>query len=315
VYCPPMHLQASLGPLALPRSVESEWSEVLPISARLLRAWSRYSPRMRAALPTYCGSRFLNDRKMIVRSKTGALFAVEPSDLGTYFSMLNNGLLYPTQVLETCIQHLSGGDVMYDIGANIGFVSIEVAHHFAGGVRVKAFEPQPRLSHAIAISARLNRVDIDVFDLILSEGEGQAEIFVSSNTAHASLKPRNRGAVGVTRPMAALDALIQGQTMAPPSLIKLDVEGSELAVLRGARRTLSEHRPYLLFEADSNMERFGYSKQDLFELIRSSADYTFYDVQSDSQGKFGRVRRVEHAGESLRDDVLAVPPDKPLMWR
>jgi FkbM family methyltransferase len=49
----------------------------------------------------------------------------------------------------------------------------------------------------------------------------------------------------------------------PPQFMKIDVEGHELAVLRGARRTLSEHRPFLIFETTSNHEEVGDLLQQL----------------------------------------------------
>jgi FkbM family methyltransferase len=229
--------------------------------------------------------------------------------------MLNNGPLCPTHVLETCIRHLSEGDVMYDVGANIGFITIEVAHHFQGRIRIAAFEPQKSLADRIAISAMLNdSPSIEVFDVLLGDTEGTTELFVASNTAHASLRPRTRDAKPVTRPIVTLDSLLEKGAILPPTLIKLDVEGSELSVLRGALRTLEAHQPYLIFEADANMQRFGYSKKELFELIRSTHDYSFYDVECDSDGHFARVRRLEGAADSSRDDVLAVPKKRRLHW-
>jgi len=267
---------------------------------------------MRAALPTFCGSHLLGERKMVLRSSTGALFAVEPTDLGTYFAMLNNGVYYPTHVLETCVLHLRDGDVMYDVGANIGHVTIEVAHHFSG-VQVVAFEPQTELARAIAVSASLNGLSsVTVFDVLLGEAEGSADLFVARNSAHASTKARSRGAKRVPRLVTPLDTLLQTQSLPPPTLIKLDVEGSELSVLRGAQRTLREHHPYIVFEADANMDRFGYSKAELFELIRAANDYSFYDVESDTGGHLGRIRRLESASTSSCDDVLAVPSSRAL---
>jgi FkbM family methyltransferase len=270
---------------------------------------------MRAALPTFYGSQFLADRRLVLRSKSGAQFAVEPRDLGTYFAMLNNGPLCPTHVLETCIKHLSDGDVMYDIGANIGFITVEIAHHFRGRVRLAAFEPQKSLANRIAVSAMLNDTpNVEVFDVLLGEAEGSTELFVASNTAHASLRPRSRDAKPTTLPVVTLDSLLEREALPPPALIKLDVEGSELSVLRGAVRTLKAHQPYLIFEADENMRRFGYTKKELFGLIRSAHDYTFYDVECDDGGHFLGVRRVEGAEASIRDDILAVPRNRPLRW-
>jgi len=125
--------------------------------------------------------------------------------------------------------------------------------------------------------------NVQVFDVLLGEAEGTADLFVSGNTAHASMR-RAFGAKPVTRPITTLDAILQKQSIPPPTFIKLDVEGSELSVLRGAPRTLREHQPYLLFEADENMNRFGYSKGELFDLIRGAQRLFFYDVQCDPKG-------------------------------
>lgn len=229
--------------------------------------------------------------------------------------MLNNGPNYPTHVLETCKRHLSPGDVMYDAGANIGYITVEIAHHFSGRVRVVAFEPQRELAQAIAVSALLNGVsDLVVFDALLGEAEGSADLFMTGTSAHASIRPRAGGAKRVPRPVTTIDALVQAQSIPPPTLIKLDVEGSELSVLRGAQRALRDHRPYLVLEADANMDRFGYSKADLFALISSAHDYSFYDLERDRNGHLGCIRRVESASASSCDDILAVPGNRPLRW-
>ena len=203
---------------------------------------------------------------------------------------------------------------MYDVGANIGYITVELAHHFSGRVQVFAFEPQAQLAQAIAISARLNGLQtVDVFDVILGEREGSAALFLTSTSAHASIIGRKSDAKMVKRAMMTMDALVEQKVLRPPTLIKLDVEGAELSVLRGARQTLRQHQPYLLFEADVNMSRFGYAKADLFALIRETHEYSFYDVECDANGHFSRVRPADSASASSCEDVLAVPKGRKVL--
>ena len=89
----------------------------------------------------------------------------------------------------------------------------------------------------------------------------------------------------------------------PPNVIKIDVEGGELDVFRGTRALISKHAPFLIFEAAGNMQRFGYSRRDLLDLLSNLAQYTYCMV-----GK----QRIFPPGERLDDllihDIMAVPP-------
>ncbi len=287
------------------------WKESPSLAVRMLRAWSRYGPRARAALPTWVGTRFLRDRKYVLRSDSGCLFAVEPTDFGTYLAMLRGGPNYPSHVFEVCRRHLDRHGVLYDVGANIGYVSMEIARSDLHDVRVFAFEPQSQLAEKLAISSHLNGVDsrLKVFDCLLGDEHGsEKEIFASPNSSHTSMVARTSGSTSILRDMATIDELVASGTIPPPTVVKIDVEGAELLVLRGARRVCSERRPYLVFEADENMQRFGYSKAQLFELVRQFGAYEFHDVYTDGKGGLGEIVRLHRAEDSRSDDILAVPP-------
>jgi len=55
-----------------------------------------------------------------------------------------------------------------------------------------------------------------------------------------------------------------------------------LQALRGAQAMIREHRPHIVFEINSCAERFGYSRQDIFNLLRELADYEFFEIELDS---------------------------------
>ncbi len=303
--------------LETPRAVQLSadavggWSEDVPWTVQLLRLWSRKAPRGRAALPSFVGGRLLQNHRLVLRAASGARYAVEPSDLGTYFAMLNGGVRYPSHVLDVCRAQLRLGDVFYDVGANVGHVSIQLGCHFRGAVDIVSFEPQPGLAHRLAVSAALNKLpSFQVFDVLLGDHEGSAELFLTKTSAHASLVARDPTARPVSRQMVTIDSLVSAAVIRPPSLVKIDVEGAEMQVLKGARRTLEVHRPLLVLEADSNMGRFGYGKKDLFTFLRSTGDYRFFDVVRGADGRLSRLVALRDAGESRHDDILATPSDR-----
>ena len=108
--------------------------------------------------------------------------------------------------------------------------------------------------------------------------------------------------------MASIDGLVASGAMPPPTLMKIDVEGAELMALRGARQVCAKHRPFIVFESDDNMRRFDYAKTDVFEIIRSFADYRFYDIVPDNRGGLRGLLPLTSPEKSQQDDILAVPP-------
>lgn len=152
---------------------------------------------------------------------------------------------YESDLLERLAQLVRPGDLVVDAGANIGNHTV----FFAGvcGCRVMAFEPVPAafslLEKNIADNGLTHRVT--AYAMALGEGEGRASINLSEathNLGGASLRVGG-GEVIVRR----LDDVLDGQSR--PALIKIDTEGFELAVLRGAERILKASRPLLCVEA------------------------------------------------------------------
>ncbi len=169
--------------------------------------------------------------------------------------------------------------VMFDVGANAGFISNEVALA-CPLIEIKSFEPQPNLAPLVAVSAALNqRTNIEVFQVAVGEAPGAITLHVPAHALHASIMPSGaKGDREVVCPLISLDNAVFVQNLKAPNLIKIDVEGAELGVLKGARRVLKEFRPVVIFEANDNCERFGYHRRELFTEISAAGDYHFFKV-------------------------------------
>lgn len=145
-------------------------------------------------------------------------------------------------------QHVKPGDVFYDIGANIGLYTLMAAKRVGETGRVYAFEPHLGNAAALLHNVRLSdvRQQVRVFSCALDEREGFQPFRYYSDTPGSSLSQFGRGAeddfeaVYEERKYAAsVDALIRQRAIRPADHIKIDVDGNELAILRGMRDLLS----------------------------------------------------------------------------
>jgi len=269
-----------ITPVHVEASEAAQWQSAHSIAFDAARLWNKYAPRGKGAVPRLIGKLFENRLKVFITTAGGARLAVTPSSLDVYVHISNHGGLWNEHVFQTCASLLIPGDVFWDVGANVGVMSIEMAKRFQGRVQVYSFEPQPVLSRAIAISAFVNRFgSLTVYDVMLGEMDGETELFVGSHGIHASARPRENRSRRIARRVVAIDSLMQSGEVMPPNVIKMDIEGGELSALRGARLLISKHKPHIVFEADENMKRFGYEREDVLRFLAACASYNFYFIQ------------------------------------
>jgi FkbM family methyltransferase len=168
----------------------------------------------------------------------------------------------------------SDGGTFWDIGANIGLYSwccAEARPDF----HIVSFEPDARNLECLRkTSAAWNLPEHEIVPRAVAENVGRTTFFTDEisratgtlepaaaafNTTHYGAVPR-----GVEVETVSVDHLI-AQGSPPPLIVKIDVEGAELRVLRGGRRLFAEHRPILLLEMFGDraqtfalLEEFGY---------------------------------------------------------
>jgi FkbM family methyltransferase len=156
-------------------------------------------------------------------------------------------------VQEAMVRHLARGAVFYDIGANLGFFSLLAAH--LSGLRegrVVAFEAAPDNAEAIRVNAELNGVpNVQVRCVAVSASSGHAELQVVDDQSWSKLAEYGEHPFTVEVievETVAIDDLVCGGELPPPDVVKIDVEGAEIAVLEGMRETIKRHRPAIICE-------------------------------------------------------------------
>jgi len=159
-----------------------------------------------------------------------------------------------------------------DVGAHVGSMLHELTRRAPAGRHV-AIEASPMKARWLRSRYR----GVEVIDAAVGEAEGEIEFHENlSRPGFSSLaRPAGEGDRVRTRRvrLARLDDLLPGDRRI--DFIKIDVEGAELGVLRGAERTIDRWRPVVLFESGpGGAERCGYSRGELFEFFAGRG----YDV-------------------------------------
>jgi FkbM family methyltransferase len=159
--------------------------------------------------------------------------------------------LFLRQVLKT-------GDIVVDVGANIGLISLAAASLVGDTGRVVCIEPNPRTFRYLRKNVELNRFShCTTFNCAVGEQSGTTLI---SNGRFDDIN-RIVAEDGVSVPLVTLDEILS-EISGRIRLLKIDVEGYELYVLKGAVNSLE------VFE--DNFARFGYRTADLLALVRDS---------------------------------------------
>jgi FkbM family methyltransferase len=202
-----------------------------------------------------------------------------------------------TSVQEAMLRHLAPGDVFYDIGANLGFFSLLGARLVNGGGRVFAFEPAPANAAAIRRNIELNGLNnVEVLEHAVSERAGIGQLQVVEDQSWSKLAeygphPNTQAVLDVD--LVSIDDLLSERRLPPPSMVKLDVEGAEIAALRGMHDTVAAHHPAIVCELHDTHGPF-------LELMRAWG-YRVINVEG--------AGPIEQAGPSAH--ALALPPDHP----
>jgi FkbM family methyltransferase len=182
---------------------------------------------------------------------------------------------YEPEVTSAIVGALRGSEdpVFLDVGANIGLVSLMVLNCLPDA-RVYAFEPGRHQRELFAETIRRNRLAgrVVLSPLALSDSAGAAT-FAVHRTRHAAgdgFLDTGRGGPARFEAVEAdtLDSWWRRNSAPRIDVLKLDTEGSELLVLRGARETIARCRPTLVVEVHpQNLSSYPYGPEDVFRHI------------------------------------------------
>ncbi|SOE01211.1 FkbM family methyltransferase [Blastococcus haudaquaticus] len=178
-----------------------------------------------------------------------------------------------------------------DVGTNIGVVAASVAAHLAPGGQVFAFEPSPETLRLAASTIALNDAEnVTLFNAAVSDTDGSLVFNATpGNSAIASARRHAFGLLNeweqVTVPAVRLDTLYAAGELDGVTLLKVDVEGHEPSVLRGALEFIAAVRPTVVYEyTPVAAADHGWTQEDSIALLSRAGEFEFTALaESDGQ--------------------------------
>jgi len=246
-------------------------------------------------------------RSATIRLPFGSKWALEESALD---AQLRSGAFEraETRFVEAILRP---GMTALDIGAHHGYYTLLASMLVGSQGRVIAFEPSPRERTRLERHVRLNKcANVRIEQVALGASLGKAELFLVEGVEDYcnSLRPpavsaeTRRVSVDVT----TLDEFLSSAGLTDVHFVKLDVEGAELDVLKGARSHLKQSsRPIFMVEVyDIRTRPWGYAARD---IVRFLAERSFEWFSLEESGK---PTPVDSAGSSFDANLVAVPAER-----
>jgi FkbM family methyltransferase len=198
------------------------------------------------------------------------------------------------------------GAVALDVGANVGAYSVLLGQWVGPSGHVFAFEPEPRAFHGLSRHVALNRLGAIVhpISVALADREGPARLVVGATAGETRINSEAvEGAPTLPETMTRVTTVDRfcAERAIVPSFLKIDVEGLELAVLRGARDTIRRCRHLQLFVEmhPSIWPMLGITREDLLDeiarlglVVESLVDTATTDAAWAVEGMCVRLRAV-----------------------
>jgi FkbM family methyltransferase len=175
---------------------------------------------------------------------------------------------------------LPEGGVFFDVGANLGYFSIFGATWVGPKGHVFAFEPYSPIHALLNRNLKLNGVCGIVTSVKLAcwSSAGEMAMELGDDTGKTHLSESKSGMVDIVS-LITLDEFVEQRAIERIDCIKIDAEGSDFEIIKGARSTIEKFRPVIMLETD-NLARFGGSKSDVISFLERQ-DYSISAFKCD----------------------------------
>ena len=192
---------------------------------------------------------------------------------------------FQRHVLQTIRRVVPPHGTILDVGANVGAITLPAAAHLVEG-RVYAFEPTDfawrKLQRNLELNPQLAARVTPIRSFVAAEETAESSLVAYSSWPvlenGAELHPIHKGAAqNASCGQTTIDRFVAENDVASLSLLKIDTDGHEMAVLSGATETLARFRPVVLFEACEYLMKPPRATFDTFEELFRSLGYAIFN--------------------------------------
>jgi len=200
------------------------------------------------------------------------------------------------------------GMTVIDVGAHLGLVTIVAAKQVGSSGRVYSFEPTNETFLVLQRMLKLNQVEdiVRCVPKVVSDSNEPVDFFIDENfgsNSNSIVKRSDKKRRLQYTEAIKIDSFVDGNQISGVILIKIDAEGAELNVLKGAEITLSRFRPFVILAIHPILiKNNGQRLEDIFDFIERNNFQTLY------QGS--QILREDFISKKELFDVHLVPVPK-----
>lgn len=212
-------------------------------------------------------SNCINENNLTLCKVNSEFYYNIPNDISIGSQGIRKGYIWD-EYLRLQIDKIADSNLYaIDIGANIGYHSIYMSKKFK---KVYSFEPQKEIFHILNLNIKKNNItNIIAYNNAVGEQNKEIKLSCNNNFIHNSIKKIDENGCEITN-MIKLDDIKELNNI---GYIKIDVEGYEYNVLRGAINLINKNRPVIIFEEHNDIKIFNTPKS--IKLLEE-LNYTVY---------------------------------------
>lgn len=241
----------------------------------------------------------------ILKTIHGFDIIINPSiDNGVELSLFETGT-YEKGILNFIEENYKGKGEFIDVGANIGLMSLFTASKFPES-SVIGFEAHPKTFDILNSNIELNKLsNITPIQKALGSENGEVKIFDNwhVNRGGASIVVQGEGSDSFDVDLVTMNEELNGSS---PEMIKIDVEGAELDVLKGANKLISEFLPTLIVEISELRETTNSESISIVEYIKSLGDYKIFKLKGGKERKSPLIEVLTHSDLPEHDNIICI---------
>lgn len=238
--------------------------------------------------------------KLIIQSIYGFKIKVDPVHDSSVQREIFTWGTYETGTLDWLRSYVKNANVIFDIGANIGFYSLFFNEYCKQTAEIFAFEPNPITIEKLSENLDLNAAKkVEIIPFGLSDEEKELDFFVGDNLGEGTFVNGNHKKQKLSKALklTTLDLLWKQGKIPSPDIIKIDIEGLELPALKGAIDLLANaSKLVLVVECNNASEEDKLKSIELFRFLKQECGFSVF------VNKYGK--NVPSSTIEIKDETL-----------